>query len=275
MEKLVLLCAIKYATLDAYAMGIEMEGGKPGWYDALNGLPGLFGSSMAESCELARLLEYTISALERLPHPFAMHREIRALVDELSKITKQEKEPFAYGEKLEFWNARNDCREAYRRSAYRGFSGETAIMEAQTLLPTLENWLQVVRAGIAQAQGMGEVMPTYFYYDVAYRKADGKPIPVHFMQRQTPDFLEGTVRRLKLNDDTATKEALCRSVRGSALYDRELKMYRVNTSLSDASFELGRAVAFTPGWLEMGQFGCIWSTNIFWRCCARACTLHF
>lgn len=109
MEKLVLLCAIKYATLDAYAMGIEMEGGKPGWYDALNGLPGLFGSSMAESCELARLLEYTISALERLPHPFAMHREIRALVDELSKITKQEKEPFAYGEKLEFWNARNDC----------------------------------------------------------------------------------------------------------------------------------------------------------------------
>ena len=253
MEKLVLLCAIKYATLDAYAMGIEMEGGKPGWYDALNGLPGLFGSSMAESCELARLLEYTISALERLPHPFAMHREIRALVDELSKITKQEKEPFAYGEKLEFWNARNDCREAYRRSAYRGFSGETAIMEAQTLLPTLENWLQVVRAGIAQAQGMGEVMPTYFYYDVAYRKADGKPIPVHFMQRQTPDFLEGTVRRLKLNDDTATKEALCRSVRGSALYDRELKMYRVNTSLSDASFELGRAVAFTPGWLENGS----------------------
>lgn len=47
------------------------------------------------------------------------------------------------------------------------------------------------------------------------------------------------MRRLKLNDDTATKEALCRSVRGSALYDRELKMYRVNTSLSDASFELG------------------------------------
>lgn len=117
MEKLVLLCAIKYATLDAYAMGIEMEGGKPGWYDALNGLPGLFGSSMAESCELARLLEYTISALERLPHPFAMHREIRALVDELSKSQNKKKEPFAYGEKLEFWNARNDCREAYRRSA--------------------------------------------------------------------------------------------------------------------------------------------------------------
>ena len=27
-------------------MGIEMEAGKPGWNDAMNGLPGLFGSEM-------------------------------------------------------------------------------------------------------------------------------------------------------------------------------------------------------------------------------------
>ena len=52
MEKLILLGAVKFATLDAYGMGIEMEGGKPGWYDALNGMPGLFGSSMAETYEL-------------------------------------------------------------------------------------------------------------------------------------------------------------------------------------------------------------------------------
>ncbi len=26
-----------------------MEAGRPGWYDALNGLPGLFGSSMPET----------------------------------------------------------------------------------------------------------------------------------------------------------------------------------------------------------------------------------
>lgn len=30
LEKLVLLCSTKFATLDAYGMGIEMEGGKPG-----------------------------------------------------------------------------------------------------------------------------------------------------------------------------------------------------------------------------------------------------
>ena len=37
-------------------MGIEMEGGKPGWYDALNGLPGLLGSSMAEAYETYRMV---------------------------------------------------------------------------------------------------------------------------------------------------------------------------------------------------------------------------
>ena len=45
LEKLVLLCTTKFAALDAYGMGVEMEGGKPGWYDALNGMPGMFGSS--------------------------------------------------------------------------------------------------------------------------------------------------------------------------------------------------------------------------------------
>ncbi|MBP3655647.1 MAG: hypothetical protein J6K32_03020 [Clostridia bacterium] len=49
MEKLLVLCAVKTATLDPFGMGVEMEGGKPGWYDALNGLPGLLGSSMPET----------------------------------------------------------------------------------------------------------------------------------------------------------------------------------------------------------------------------------
>jgi hypothetical protein len=31
---------LKFSTLDPYGMGIEMEGGKPGWNDAMNGLPG-------------------------------------------------------------------------------------------------------------------------------------------------------------------------------------------------------------------------------------------
>ena len=49
------LALIKFATLDPLGMGMEMEAGKPGWCDALNGLPGLFGSSMPATYELLRL----------------------------------------------------------------------------------------------------------------------------------------------------------------------------------------------------------------------------
>ena len=45
-----MLAVLKFSTLDPYGMGVEMEGGKPGWNDAMNGLPGILGSSMAGLC---------------------------------------------------------------------------------------------------------------------------------------------------------------------------------------------------------------------------------
>jgi hypothetical protein len=41
IAKLFLLGAIKYAMRDAWGMGVEYEGGRPGWLDSMNGLPGL------------------------------------------------------------------------------------------------------------------------------------------------------------------------------------------------------------------------------------------
>ena len=43
IAKLFLLGATKFATRDAYGMGVEYEGGRPGWNDAMNGLPGMVG----------------------------------------------------------------------------------------------------------------------------------------------------------------------------------------------------------------------------------------
>jgi len=40
IAKLFLLGAIKFAMRDAYGMGVEYEGGRPGWLDSMNGLPG-------------------------------------------------------------------------------------------------------------------------------------------------------------------------------------------------------------------------------------------
>lgn len=57
------LALIKMSTLDPFGMGIEMEGNKPGWNDAMNGLPGLFGSGMGETFELKRLVDFILKAL--------------------------------------------------------------------------------------------------------------------------------------------------------------------------------------------------------------------
>jgi len=48
IAKLFLLGAIKFAMRDPYGMGIEYEGGRPGWLDSMNGLPGMVGSGMPE-----------------------------------------------------------------------------------------------------------------------------------------------------------------------------------------------------------------------------------
>lgn len=75
-------------------------------------------------------------------------------------------------------------------------------------------------------------------------------MPLALEPHPLPLFLEGPVRRLKLDFPRAEKEALAGKVRESGLYDRVLNMYKVNESLSAVSYEAGRALAFTPGWLE-------------------------
>jgi len=43
VSKLFMLGMLKFSAMDQQGMGVEMEGGKPGWNDAMNGLPGLLG----------------------------------------------------------------------------------------------------------------------------------------------------------------------------------------------------------------------------------------
>lgn len=95
------------------------------------------------------------------------------------------------------------------------------------------------------------ICPTYFTYEVLeYEKVKDGYKPLKFMVREVPYFLEGPVRYLKLKTGKEKKAKLYEQVRHSDLYDEKLSMYKVNASLQNASFELGRARAFTPGWLE-------------------------
>lgn len=246
MEKLLLLCAIKTATLDAAGMGVEMEGGKPGWYDALNGLPGLLGSSMAESCELARLLRFTIQAAEQWDGEIALYSEIAGLLQDVDKIISREIAPFAR------WDRLNLAKEDYRARTAAGFEGGRTVLGRTRMIAMLKSMERTVLDGIQKAAALGGgICPTYFTFEAAgvVEIAEG-PMPTALTPHPLPLFLEGPTRWMKLDVPLEEKQALAEKVRRSGLYDRELDMYKVNESLSGVSFEAGRALAFTPGWLE-------------------------
>lgn len=253
LEKLILLCTVKFATLDAYGMGIEMEGGKPGWYDALNGMPGMFGSSMAETYELCRMLDYTTAVLDRYPGEVRLIKELGSLLEELSLIDRSEKEAIrTQQEVLSFWNRINDAKEMYRDKTFEGISGEKTIFDSVYLSGILKGFLVTVECGVKKAVRLGGgISPTYFTYEVPeYEVLEDGIRPLAFRVKMVPYFLEGPVRYLKLPWPAEEKKALYDNIKKSDLYDEKLSMYKVNASLAETSFELGRARAFTPGWLE-------------------------
>lgn len=253
LEKLLLLGTVKFAALDAYGMGVEMEGGKPGWYDALNGMPGMFGSSMAESYELCRMLAYTADALKKYPGEIELTEELAALMEEIDAINRSERESLANNEEvLSFWNRINDAKEAYRDTTYKGISGRRVVCKTDVLTERIEGFRRTVLFGIEKACRLGGgICPTYFTYEVPeYEEKEDGIHPLKFVVRMVPEFLEGPVRYLKLKQEKEKKRELYRNVKNSDLYDPALSMYKVNASLANASFELGRARAFTPGWLE-------------------------
>ena len=52
--------------------------------------------------------------------------------------------------------------------------------------------------------------------------------------------------------DSATKfpQALYEAVKRTDMYDEALKMYTISGSLKGMSMDIGRMMAFVPGWLE-------------------------
>ena len=115
ISKLFLLALLKFSTTDPWGMGIEMEAGRPGWYDAMNGLPGLFGSSMPETFELKRLLEFLISTLKEFPShflkiPFEANELLDAVLDTINVYMESE----SNDRDFIYWDSVSSAREKYR-----------------------------------------------------------------------------------------------------------------------------------------------------------------
>jgi len=253
IEKLLCLMLNKLATLDPSGIGIEMEADKPNWYDALNGLPGLLGSSSSETFELKRLILFLKKLFAELNvgwgERVVFFKEGQDFFNQMMELLKKNLNAF------DFWDASNSIKEQYRLRVRRGLSGEPSAVTAGQVNEFFDLALNKINSGLSKSHDAKTgFYYTYFSHEVVAHDtqtdASGKHCirPKEFKQHRLPLFLEGFVHALRTEHDKAA--LIYRSVQKSPLWDKKLKMYKVNASLENESFELGRAKAFTPGWLE-------------------------
>ncbi|MDP2652649.1 MAG: hypothetical protein Q8Q08_01315 [Candidatus Omnitrophota bacterium] len=254
MAKLLCLAANKAATLDPGGIGIEMEADKPSWYDALNGLPGLLGSSLCETFELKRLCLFILDALKGLgikdDATVHVYAELAAFIHELKNILG-EPDPLTY------WNKANTAKEQYRAQVRQGISGNENHLAAWEIVQFLNLIIQKIDRGLESVKDRRGLFPTYFYYEVLEHETLDKwhhdcPYvrPLRFKRHDLPLFLEGFVHALRVVPSPDQARRLYQTLRKSELFDTKLKMYKVNAGLADVTEDIGRASIFPPGWLE-------------------------
>ena len=258
-EKLCVLAIIKCAALGYAERGLEMEAGRPGWCDALNGLPGLFGSSLVDSAELLRLLRLLRELARKTDEnqPITLFRAAWQLMEELKKSA-------SLAEGHERWLARWAARDAYRAALYKENTNGNGLnanpeTEHRTMSAVLE-FLQDQENRLSSALNSAcrenrGIMPAYYRFEVEgwEELGNGYVLPTRLVCKKLPLYLEAAVKQMKLLDSLEAKTDLHVSVKCSSLYDSKLGMYVLNESLSNQPDSIGRAKAFPDGWLENGS----------------------
>jgi hypothetical protein len=239
ITKLLCVAANKAASFDAEGVGIEMEADKPDWYDALNGLPGLFGSSISETLELKRLCAYVLDHIDANTKA-SIPVELKGFIDDLAGC-------MAENDSFKYWELSNDHKENYRKMTLLGISGSETETNGSYLTGFLNMVINRCDKGIKKALRSYKNYYTYYMNEVSdHEIEDGKVRVKKFTQKPLPLFLEGFVHALKVEKD----RAIYKLVKSSPLYDKKLKMYKVNSPFNGVPVEIGRAKVFTPGWLE-------------------------
>ncbi|MEW6718454.1 MAG: cellobiose phosphorylase [Chloroflexota bacterium] len=273
LVKLLCLVANKVASLDPQGIGIEMEAGKPGWCDSLNGLPGLFGSSVCETLELIRtcrlLLEYLSTADVLASEIQKVFEELYTFIMGLTKIIDTRLASKQADRGLVYWQEGNNLKEEYRGKVIFGIKGEEREMTIGEIRDFITKYLRLLEAGLTESSDKKLYHPqsgvpfTYFINEVVdYRplpdqEDDKKPAagektqrvePLAFRQIPLALFLEGPVHYIRVYPDK--NHRLYEGVRSSGLYDRKLHMYKCCESLIDQPLEIGRIKAYSSGWIE-------------------------
>ena len=279
IAKLLLLGSLKFAMRDAWGMGIEYEGGRPGWLDSMNGLPGMVGSGMPETYELLLLLKYVKKVVDKHDRDVVVPAELGTMIttvesalDELESASYKDPFPLPHDvpEPLfDYWDKVATAREEYREAVEYYFSGKTKSYTGAEVSSILKRWIEEIELGIDRAHAFGTkgfgddgtsgIPACFFSYDVTEWEETGNQNSVGlplveakaFKVGVFPMFLEGPVRYMKtIQEDEKKMSDMYERVLTSGLRDDELKMYYLSASLTGQSYDMGRQIAFAPGWLE-------------------------
>ena len=249
--KLYSLALTKFSLLDPYGIGISMEANKPGWNDAMNGLPGIFASGVSETLELARLVRFLLK--------YAESSQKVPLPAELIKLGEEVAQKYAQNEDLfTRWNEVTYSIEKYRETTRMGVDSISSI-DVKKIIPILKLMKQTLDASIDKALAMGQgIMPTFIAYEATKYERTGRIghygleiVDVkEFKAKPLPAFLEAPARSMKYLSDKKVLQNQYQLIKQTALYDQNLHMYKTSVDLDNESFEIGRIRAFQKGWLE-------------------------
>jgi hypothetical protein len=243
-SKTLTLIANKFSHLDPDMMGLMYEGGKPGWNDAMNGLPGLFGSGVSELFELSQLTSF----LMKQAHVFD-HQDIQILKPLETLLNA------IYTLDVSNFDLRMTALETYRKEIELPL--DVVNKKVKDILPVLKKMHDVLESKVLYYQSQKNI-ETYITYEATsydvldYKNFEGyQTVQVHAFKKITmPLFLEGYARLLKRSKSKEVTEAINHTVMNMPMFDPVLKMYKTSNPIEDTSFEVGRIKAFTPGWLE-------------------------
>ena len=253
--KMIHLVTIKFSSLDPYFIGIMMDSEKPGWNDAMNGLPGLFGSGVSEMIELTKLVDFI---LEKLTQYKDHEIKILASTFELGLALSKVKGETPYDR----FNERMSVLEKYRDQLDQEQS--TISIKFYELEELLKKMKSTLEESIKRAKEINPVIPTYLIFEakdyVELKDEHGNPIigeyglPTvsvqSFEMRALPNFLEAPARYLKNHASEDEANHLHHLIKNSELYDQNLHFYKTSVSIEEENHEIGRIRAFTKGWFE-------------------------
>lgn len=237
----------------------------------------MIGSGTPELSELAVLIRYILSVLNKYERHIRVPTELYTLVESIDTALDSLSSVYSDSQSLypkvplalfQYWDLVSSAREAYRESTKVTFSGSTKKIENRDAKVMLERWLYEIDLGMARAYKLGThgfgdtgstgIMPTYFSYNVTdWEKTgevnyEGHPFvrAKEMIVNLFPLFLEGPTRAMKTNTAKHAAKDVYEKVRSSPLRDTGLKMYLISASLEGESFDMGREMAFATGWLE-------------------------